>query len=77
MSVGKTIKDYFKEHKLKTCLIVLAIAAVTVLSLLPAQILRIIVDDVIKEEKAQRLLAAALIYAGTQRSIGNVPMYQI
>lgn len=72
MSVGKTIKDYFKEHKLKTCLIVLAIAAVTVLSLLPAQILRIIVDDVIKEEKAQRLLAAALIYAGTYILIGIV-----
>lgn len=62
MSVLKTITYYFKHHKFKAFLIIFMICLVTVLALLPAQVLRIIVDDAIGNKKSKQLLTFAIVY---------------
>lgn len=63
MSVKKTIINYFKKHKIKLFIIIFMILLVTVLSLIPAQILRIITDEGINEAKLQILLIYSIFYS--------------
>ncbi len=62
MSVGKVIILYFKEHKFKAFLIFFMILLVTIIALIPAQILRIIVDDAIGNSKVKILAIYSIIY---------------
>lgn len=70
MSVLKSIAQYFKTHKIRLLAVVVLIAIVTVLALLPAQILRYIVDEVIGNNK--KLFLSALVFASTYVLIGIV-----
>lgn len=63
MSVWKTILLYFKKHKFKAVLIILMILLVTLIALLPAQILRVIVDDAISNSKIKKLLIYSVAYS--------------
>lgn len=62
--------EYFKRHLTSLILIILMILIVTVLALVPAQILRIIVDDIIFNNKANLLLLFGIIYALSYLLIG-------
>ena len=70
MSIGKIILDYFKIHKLKALAIVLIVAIAAVAAILPAQVLRIIVDDAIPSKKAIKLLQISLVYVLTYVLVG-------
>lgn len=70
MSVGKILKEFLKKYKFKTLLIVLSILVVTIMALLPAQVLRIIVDQVIPSGDGNRLLLAAIVYVITYVLVG-------
>ena len=72
MSVFKTIVLYFKEHKLKLGLIVFMIIAVTLISLVPAQVLRIIVDDAIGNSKIKTLIVFSITYSLVYLLIGII-----
>lgn len=72
MSVFKTIVLYFKEHKLKLGLIVFMIIAVTLISLVPAQVLRIIVDDAIGNSKIKTLIVFSITYSLIYLLIGII-----
>lgn len=72
MSVGKIIFQYFKSHKIRAVWILIFILLVTILALLPAQILRIIIDDVIENKKISQLVFAALLYACVYVILGIV-----
>ncbi len=72
MSVGKTILLYFKKHKLKAFLIVFMIMLVTFISLAPAQVLRIIVDDAIINSKVKVLITFSIIYSLVYLLIGII-----
>lgn len=72
MSVFGTIKLYFKNHKLKLVAIILLILLTTLLALLPSQILRIIVDDAIKDEKINMLIRYSIIYSACFLIIGII-----
>lgn len=62
MSVFKCLKNYFKKHFLIFIFTILIIAAVTTLSLLPPQLLRIIVDDILLKNDKSRLINFAILY---------------
>ncbi len=62
MSVLKCIVSYFKKHIFVFLFTIIVIALVTVLSLIPPQLLRIIVDDVIPSKNMSNLLLSALFY---------------
>lgn len=59
--VFKSVISYFKKHKFIFIISVLTIILTTLLSLVPPQILRIIVDDVLPN-KNNKLLIFAIIY---------------
>lgn len=62
MSVLKCVISYFKKHFVVFILSLLVIITVTLLSLVPPQILRIIVDDVIVSKDLNVLFKYALFY---------------
>lgn len=70
MSVFKVLLLYIKRHKIRTALVIASVAAVAVLALVPAQILKIIVDDVIPQGDKAKLLKIAAVYAATYAAIG-------
>ena len=72
MSVGKVVLLYFKEHKFKTFLIIFMIILVTLVALIPAQVLRIIVDDAISSSKLKKLLIFSLVYSIVYLLIGII-----
>ena len=63
MSVGKCIVNYFKKHIFVFIFSIIVVLSVTLLSLVPPQILRIIVDKVIPSKDKNKLLLAAIFYA--------------
>ena len=63
MSVGKCIVNYFKQHICVFIFSIIVVLSVTLLSLVPPQILRIIVDKVIPSKDKNKLLLAAIFYA--------------
>ena len=63
MNVLKCITGYFKKHIFVFIFSILIVVLVTLLSLVPPQILRIIVDDVIPSKNKNTLLIVAIIYA--------------
>ena len=69
MSVGKVIILYFKEHKFKAFLIFFMILLVYIIALIPAQILRIIVDDAIGNSKVKILAIYSIIYNHTKNNM--------
>lgn len=62
MSVLKCIINYFKKHFIVFIISLLVIIAVTLLSLVPPQILKIIVDDVIPSNDLSIIFKYALFY---------------
>lgn len=72
MSFCKIILSYFKKHKIRLGFVVISILLVTIISLLPAQILKIIVDEVIPSENINKLFKIALIYLLTYILIGII-----
>jgi len=72
MSVLKVLLLYLKRHKARTAAVIISVATVTLLALVPAQILKVIVDDIIPGGDGERLLTAALVYAATYVAIGLV-----
>lgn len=72
MSVSKVILLYFKNHKLVLVAILLLVVGVALIGLVPAQILRIIVDEIIVSKKEDLLLGVSLCYAVTYLLIGVV-----
>ena len=63
MSVGKCIVNYFKKHIFVFIFSIIVVLSVALLSLVPPQILRIIVDKVIPSKDKNKLLLAAIFYA--------------
>lgn len=70
MSVGKILKEFLKKNKLSTLLVVLSIMLVTVIALMPAQILRVIVDQTIPSADIQKLFWVAIVYISTYVLVG-------
>ena len=63
MSVKKEVLLYFKKHIFKAIFIILMIILVTFVSLIPAQLLRIIVDDAIINSKIKTLIVFSIVYS--------------
>ena len=63
MNVKSTVIDYFRKHKNRLFIIITMIIFVTILSLIPAQILRIVTDEGINEKKLQILLIYSIFYS--------------
>lgn len=62
MTIYKSIFGYFKKHPFSFILMIIIILSVTLLSLLPPQLLRIIVDDVLTNKKQELLIKYAIFY---------------
>lgn len=62
MTFKKILIKYLFSNKLMLITIIFMIILVSVLGLLPAQLLRIIVDDIIKNNKQSVLIWFALAY---------------
>ncbi len=62
MSVLKCIVNYFKKHFILFVITVLILIAVTLLSLVPPQVLRIIVDEIVVNKDMEKLLKFAIYY---------------
>lgn len=72
MSTKKCITRYFKSHPMILLLSVGIVILVTILALLPPQLLRIIVDDVIPNQDQSKLLILAIFYMLVFLSIGII-----
>lgn len=72
MSAWKCTKHYFAEHKFILVSGILIIMLVTVLSLIPPQLLRYVVDDILEGGKQKKLLVFALLYTGAYLLLGLV-----
>jgi len=70
MSVKKSLINYFKKHLLLLFVIILVIIFVTLLALVPPQILRIIVDNIILKGETEKLLSFSILYLATYLLIG-------
>ena len=62
MSVIKCIFNYFKKHRIIFVFTLLVIISVTFLSLVPPQLLKIIVDDLSSSNNISHLWIYALLY---------------
>lgn len=74
MSAWKCIRSYFRKHRGLLVLAILVIAATVVASLIPPQLLRYIVDDILEGGKEQELLAFALLYTGMYLLVGLISL---
>lgn len=72
MTVLKVTTNYFKRHILKLLLIIIIIVLVTILSLIPAQVLRKTVDDIIPSKNYQKLLLISIVFCLSYLLIGVV-----
>ncbi len=72
MSVMKCVFSYFKKHIPIFLFSILVVTGVTFLSLVPPQLLKIIVDDVIPSKNLSNLMTFALLYMITFVLIGLV-----
>lgn len=63
--------DYIKKHKILTFLVILSVIGVTVFALIPAQILRIIVDDYINLSDESLMIRMAFIYTLSYVLVGS------
>ncbi|MEA4822321.1 MAG: ABC transporter transmembrane domain-containing protein, partial [Erysipelotrichales bacterium] len=70
MGVKKSLINYFKNHLLLSIIIVLIIIFVTILALVPPQILRIIVDNVVLTGETQKLFLFSILYLISYLLIG-------
>lgn len=59
---GKTLWSYLKEHKFSFVSIILIIFVVTILAVLPAQILKVIVDEITNRKNYNKVVILAAIY---------------
>ena len=71
MSVGKCVVNYFKKHIHIFFISIIVIILVTLISLLPPQLLKIIVDD-INNKNTDYLLMYALLYVLIYFSMGII-----
>lgn len=76
MNISKIIILYFKNHKLKALLIILMIILVSLVALVPAHILRVIVDDAISNSKIKLLIIYSIIYGLTYLLIGIITFFK-
>ena len=72
MSVMTCVFSYFKKHIPIFLFSILVVIGVTILSLVPPQLLKIIVDDVIPSKDLSNLMTFALLYMITFVLIGLV-----
>lgn len=70
MNAWKCMIQYLKQHKRRTFFAILVILATVVTALIPPQILRIIVDDILEGKKGERLFIFALIYTASYLLMG-------
>lgn len=70
MSVGKLFFQFFIKHKFKSILLLLSIILFAVIALLPAQVLRVIVDEIIPLGDERKLLLIACVYIVTYILVG-------
>lgn len=70
----KCIKKLISEHKLFTLLLFLLLFASILLSLLPAQLLRYIVDDILKPLDSSKIALVAFVYFGLIIAVNLVEM---
>lgn len=70
MSVGKCMKSYLKQHIFLTFTVFVAILAAVVAALIPPQVLKVIVDDILTGRNGEKLLHFALIYTGSYLLMG-------
>lgn len=71
MMVLRILFEYIKKHKILTFLILLSIIGVTIFALIPAQILRVIVDTYIAKFDEGLMLRMAFIYALSYVLVGG------
>lgn len=76
MSVGKVLIEFLKKYKIKTFFIILCILVATIVALLPAQILRVIVDEVIPSGNNIRLLVVGIVYVLTYVLVGMTTFFK-
>lgn len=72
MNVLKCIINYFKKHLFVFIFSVIIIVSVTLLSLVPPQLLKVIVDDVIPSKDISQLLKFAIFYMLVFVAIGII-----
>lgn len=70
MGVKKSLLNYFKNHLFLSFIIILIIIFVTILALVPPQILRIIVDNVVLTGETQKLFLFSILYLISYLLIG-------
>ncbi len=70
MKVGKIFFTFLKKNKIKTVILILSILLVTIAALLPAQVLRIVVDQMIPQANPHKLLMIGFVYVGTYILVG-------
>ena len=76
MSVGKTIKKYFLHHPFKIFLVIGVIILVTILALLPAQILKYIIDEVILKKELNIILKVSSLYFLSYFLVGIITFFK-
>lgn len=68
--------QYGKKYRMRLALLVFFILAVTGLTLLPPQILKIVVDEVLLQKQGERLFGFALFYVGSYLLLGLLELGQ-
>lgn len=75
-TVGSSFLEYAKEKKGKIACLLLLILSVTIVTLLPPQILKFVVDEVLLTRKGKGLLLFAALYTGSYLLLGLLQFLQ-
>lgn len=70
MSVLKCIGAFFRKHKITFVMTMVIILGSTLVALIPPQILKYLVDDVLAKGKGQLIIKVALVYTGSYLLLG-------
>lgn len=72
MSLKRIIIDYFIRHKLKLILVILFVLLSALFAIIPAQILRYFVDDILPSKDVNKIFIASIIYVLSYVCLGIV-----
>lgn len=75
-TVGSCFLEYAREKKGKVLFLLLLILSVTVVTLVPPQLLKFVVDEVLLERKGKGLLLFAALYTGSYLLLGALQFLQ-
>lgn len=75
-TVGSCFLEYAREKKGKVLFLLLLILSVTVVTLVPPQLLKFLVDEVLLERKGKGLLLFAALYTGSYLLLGALQFLQ-